>query len=200
MSASASVDGSEPSLSLQPLFGGAMQVALPGGLDDVSQIRQVPDNQEVFVDADTDRCVIIELLAYDATLPDSDAAVLYYFTDLAEANGAACQHDAPTVIDAAATPNIAATAAVRLFVRGTHLGVAKFKERAGNDVVVHMALLRCPTIATDLLVTQTFPVRVDAASSSAQTMQRTLDEQTAAEQFGGVLGSLQINDFGLFDA
>jgi hypothetical protein len=49
-------------------------------------------------------------------------------------------------------------------------------------------------------VTQTFPVRVDAASSSAQTMQRTLDEQTAAEQFGGVLGSLQINDFGLFDA
>lgn len=188
------------SYTLQPLYGGAMEMALPAGLDDVSAIRQVPDNQEVFVDAASDRCVIIELLAYDAELPDSEAAVLHYFADLANHQDARFEHDAPIVLEADATPLIADSATARFFVRGTHLGVAKFKETAGNDVLVHMALLRCPGISTDVLVTQTFPIRVNMASSSAHSMTQTLDERVAAQDFAALLASIKINDFGLFAA
>lgn len=50
-----------------PLFGGALSIVLPGDTDntylDVSTFRQVPDNQEVFVDGSrTDDSVIVELL------------------------------------------------------------------------------------------------------------------------------------------
>ena len=35
------------------LYGGALSAALPDTFKDVSEIRQVPDNQEVYLDAET---------------------------------------------------------------------------------------------------------------------------------------------------
>jgi hypothetical protein len=88
-------------------------------------------------------------------------------------------------------------AAARVAVRGLQR-VAKFRERAANDVVVHLAVLRCPSIATDILVSQTFPRRVDAASSSAQSVDSALDEAAAAADFAALLASIRINDMSLF--
>ena len=48
------------------LFGGALESFIPGGFVDVSEFRQVPDNQEVFVDARSNRSIIIELLDSDS--------------------------------------------------------------------------------------------------------------------------------------
>eukprot|EP00182_Erythrolobus_australicus_P000595 CAMPEP_0185838154 /NCGR_PEP_ID=MMETSP1353-20130828/12611_1 /TAXON_ID=1077150 /ORGANISM="Erythrolobus australicus, Strain CCMP3124" /LENGTH=125 /DNA_ID=CAMNT_0028537175 /DNA_START=106 /DNA_END=480 /DNA_ORIENTATION=+ len=44
------------------LFGGAMRLVLEHGFADVSGLRQVPDNQEVFADTASDRSVIVEIL------------------------------------------------------------------------------------------------------------------------------------------
>ncbi|KAJ8320118.1 hypothetical protein KUTeg_001705 [Tegillarca granosa] len=44
------------------LFGGALSAVLPPGAADVSQIRQIPDNQEVFTHSQTDQSLIIEIL------------------------------------------------------------------------------------------------------------------------------------------
>lgn len=48
------------------IFGGAIEIDLPTGVIDVSQFRQVPDNQEVFLieksTAKEDQNIIIELL------------------------------------------------------------------------------------------------------------------------------------------
>ena len=44
------------------LFGGAFQIDLPDGFVDVSDFRQVPDHQEVWAEAKTDRSAIIEIL------------------------------------------------------------------------------------------------------------------------------------------
>ncbi|CAH6721520.1 hypothetical protein CLIB1444_06S04060 [[Candida] jaroonii] len=48
------------------IFGGAIEIDLPTGVIDVSQFRQVPDNQEVFLieksTANEDQNIIIELL------------------------------------------------------------------------------------------------------------------------------------------
>lgn len=88
-------------LTPRPLFGGAMSICIPSQWRDVSEIRQVPDNQEVFQDctfADgstvqselgiqgSGGCVVIEILEREDGLND-DKAAEFYFKDLAEANG-----------------------------------------------------------------------------------------------------------------
>lgn len=88
-------------LTPRPLFGGAMSILIPSQWRDVSEIRQVPDNQEVFQDcifADgsivhselgiqgSGGCVVIEILEREDGLNDDNAAE-FFFKDLAEANG-----------------------------------------------------------------------------------------------------------------
>lgn len=52
-----------------------------------SEIRQVPDTQEVFVDRDTDISLILELLELERGVANS-ASARYFFQDLAEHNEA----------------------------------------------------------------------------------------------------------------
>ncbi|KAI1749021.1 hypothetical protein F4782DRAFT_514870 [Xylaria castorea] len=44
-----------------PLFGGALVCDLPTNFADVSRLRQVPDNQEVYIDKDGFTSIIIEI-------------------------------------------------------------------------------------------------------------------------------------------
>ncbi len=44
------------------LFGGAMEMAFPQRLIDVSDFRPVPDHQEVFADGGEDQSLIVEIL------------------------------------------------------------------------------------------------------------------------------------------
>ncbi|XP_031209892.1 ran guanine nucleotide release factor-like [Mastomys coucha] len=57
-----------------PLFGGAFSAILPSGAIDVSDLRPVPDNQEVFCHPVTDQSLIIELLELQAHV-QGEAAV-----------------------------------------------------------------------------------------------------------------------------
>ncbi|KAL3426156.1 ran-interacting mog1 protein [Phlyctema vagabunda] len=49
------------SYSSTPLFGGALIVDLPSTFADVSQMRQVPDHQEVFIDKDGFTSIIFDI-------------------------------------------------------------------------------------------------------------------------------------------
>lgn len=53
------------------LFGGTIHADIPGNLQDASDFREVPDNQEVYVGTfrDTDVCVIVELME---PVPETD--------------------------------------------------------------------------------------------------------------------------------
>ncbi|KAI0474235.1 Mog1p/PsbP-like protein [Xylaria cf. heliscus] len=44
-----------------PLFGGALVCDLPSNFADVSQLRQVPDNQEVYIDKEGFTSIIVEI-------------------------------------------------------------------------------------------------------------------------------------------
>jgi hypothetical protein len=67
------------------LFGGALRCYIPPTFLDISKMRQVPDNQEVFADNNSDSSLIIELLQ----IPDSETLpAIYHYTDLAESNSA----------------------------------------------------------------------------------------------------------------
>jgi len=99
-------------LTKRPLFGGAVDIDVPSAWRDVSEVRQVPDHQEVWQDCTiegkapselvaaaqgaqgepisiegTGGVLVVEILAREEDVSDSDAAK-FFFDDLAESNGA----------------------------------------------------------------------------------------------------------------
>uniref|UniRef100_A0A8D0DIJ7 RAN guanine nucleotide release factor n=1 Tax=Salvator merianae TaxID=96440 RepID=A0A8D0DIJ7_SALMN len=181
----------------RPLFGGAFSALLPPGSLDISELRQVPDNQEVFVHPDTDQSVIIELLEYQAGVPDENAT-RYHLEDIA---GSAASTD---------ILNQEQFASHWLALEGCHSAwgltarqlVAKFNEEAKNEVVLHLALLRLPQYGTDLLLTFNNPTYIHPLSSSAvqetELVPPTSQPPWTVEHFHAFVRSLRLLDPGIF--
>nr|GLL32035.1 ran guanine nucleotide release factor-like [Ipomoea trifida] len=68
--------------SERPLFGGAIASTFPVRFQDVSNVRQVPDHQEVFVDPARDESLIFELLELKQDVADNGSAT-WFLQDLA---------------------------------------------------------------------------------------------------------------------
>ncbi len=104
-------------LAQRDLFGGAITLACPRRLIDVSDFRPVPDNQEVFADGSSDQSLVVEIVvsfwdhlvqgdpdlltAAESQTPENAiplqehtqqlekaSAAEFYFRDLAEDTGA----------------------------------------------------------------------------------------------------------------
>mmetsp|Transcript_18959 Transcript_18959/g.32706 ORF Transcript_18959/g.32706 Transcript_18959/m.32706 type:complete len:105 (+) Transcript_18959:1-315(+) len=88
-------------------------------------------------------------------------------------------------------------ATFRGFVRGRQT-VAKFNERAANELDVFLAVFRVPDVDADVLVTLCVPVRIAPDSSSAESATHIADETTNATTFAAMLGTLKVNDWSLF--
>ncbi|KAM6450104.1 ran guanine nucleotide release factor isoform 1-T1 [Liasis olivaceus] len=180
-----------------PLFGGAFSARLPPGSLDISEMRQVPDNQEVFVHPSTDQSIIMELLEYQAGVPDENAA-RYHFEDIAG-------NSASTEIlsqDQFAPDLLAFEGCSSAWQLTGRQQVAKFNEEAKNDVTVHLVLLRLPQYRTDLLVTFNDPTWINPLSTSAvQTTEVPLASSQppwTVEHFHAFARSLRLLDPGLF--
>lgn len=84
------------------LYGGAITCDIPSDWCDLSQVRQVPDHQEVYQDCslETDgagACVIFEILEREGHIRNEEAA-LYFFDDLADANSAPTEDDGGRIL------------------------------------------------------------------------------------------------------
>ncbi|KAI9723586.1 MAG: hypothetical protein M1812_000886 [Candelaria pacifica] len=66
------------------LFGGAMVADLPSGFADVSEIREVPDNQEVFLDKDGFASIMIDITERVDDSLSNEAALKFHFEDVVE--------------------------------------------------------------------------------------------------------------------
>ncbi|KAI3788742.1 hypothetical protein L2E82_01515 [Cichorium intybus] len=64
------------------LFGGAISTTFPLRFEDVSNIREVPHHQEVFVDPACDESLIFELLELKHDVADNGSAT-WFLQDLA---------------------------------------------------------------------------------------------------------------------
>ncbi|XP_026376727.2 ran guanine nucleotide release factor [Ursus arctos] len=134
-----------------PLFGGAFSATLPPGALDLSDLRPVPDNQEVFCHRVTDQSLIVELLELQAHVQGEEAA-LYHFEDVGGVQGArAVQVDSvqPLLLENLALRSCCQEA----WVLSGKQQVAKENQQVAKDVTVHQALLRLPRYQTDLLLT-----------------------------------------------
>jgi hypothetical protein len=85
ISSSSSYASPSSSSSLRDLYGGAITITLPDSFKDVSDLRPVPDHQEVYLDQHTSASFIIEILNYEDSITN-DMAASYYFDDLAQSN------------------------------------------------------------------------------------------------------------------
>ncbi|KAM4039428.1 ran guanine nucleotide release factor [Anomaloglossus baeobatrachus] len=179
----------------RPLFGGAMSAVLPRNAQDVSDLREVPDNQEVFVHPHTDQSLIVELLEYQEGMSDPDAA-RYHFEDVAASNDCRGRAEVQSVEPLPLAQLSLARCSGAWALTGHQL-VSKFNEQAQNTVTIQMALLRIQQHATDLLVTFNDPADIDPASSSSVPVSDDSPAWTV-DDFQRLLCSIRLHDPGLF--
>ncbi|PVD31427.1 hypothetical protein C0Q70_06839 [Pomacea canaliculata] len=180
----------------QLFYGGAMVGMLPHDAQDMSLLREIPDNQEVFAHAKTDQSIIIEIMEY-VQEPD-EVALRIHFEELAESNDASgCEK---SCIQAAGVLDLSQISLKECksvyWLTGQQL-VSKFKESALNNVNIHMVLFRLPTFMSDILVTFNDPINVNPESSSHHPMSTETVPWTM-ENFWTLINSLTLLDSGLF--
>lgn len=179
------------------LFGGAIEANLGADYLDVSDVRQVPDHQEVFIHKDNEVSIIVELLQYENDLEDSLAAVRHYYNDLVEVNEATenkVLSEAVLTAEEAFLPNLSKdTPKMAIIGKQT---VGKYSTRPGmqlDHIYVVFVLVRLVNVSTDLFISMNIPaaalvptkregaidVPIDEAHSAAL---QELEEQMTVQQ------------------
>ncbi|KAN0059823.1 hypothetical protein ACQY0O_008397 [Thecaphora frezii] len=183
---------------IRQLFGGAITAEFPVGFLDASELRQIPDNQEVLIRNDSDVSCIVEVLqlATEEGAGDGlDGAIRFHFGSLAHDNSASSfsiesvRHPDP------ATPsqerNGEPTPEPSLLV-GTQV-IKKFGKASEPDdlVRIRLALWRLESKKIDLVMSFNEPLgKVGEAS------QVTSEEIDSA--FEQAAKNLRIRDWSLF--
>ncbi|KAJ2744792.1 hypothetical protein GGI20_002685 [Coemansia sp. BCRC 34301] len=150
---------------LRELFGGAISMVIPGRMTDTSLLREVPDHQEVFADAQADESVIVEILE-SVDVPDGIKAIAYHYEQVCDLN-----ESSEASITYTGTLDTLPGQKREAFLLYGQQEAAKFNEKsrqgaqAQNTVAVRMALVRLPEHKTDILITMNTPTRIASSSS-----------------------------------
>ncbi|CAE5963581.1 unnamed protein product [Arabidopsis arenosa] len=176
--------------SVRPLFGGAISTVFPQRFQDVSNIRQVPDHQEVFVDPSRDESLIFELLDFKTEVGDIGSAS-WFLNDLAREQDAEGFQliEQSEIVEAPGLSyrNIPAVATTAI------------------GEMVYVANLRLKGVDTDVLVTAYEPILINPLSESADAVGSGL--AVPASQSGIMpmcdvikqsLSTFKVNDWNLF--
>ncbi|KAK9021648.1 hypothetical protein V6N11_011627 [Hibiscus sabdariffa] len=175
-------------LSERPLFGGAISTSFPLRFQDVSNIRQVPDHQEVFVDPACDESLIFELLDYRHEVGDDGSAV-WFLRDLAieqdgegfmlleqstmvEAPGL-CYKNIPAIVTIAVGQMVDfSMRLIDVFDNVFLHSVSKGRQgrEAQNIIKVYLANIRLKEVGTDVLFTAYEPILINPLSESASAV------------------------------
>ncbi|CAK9183745.1 unnamed protein product [Ilex paraguariensis] len=188
------------------LFGGAIASTFPLRFQDVSDIRQVPDHQEAFVDPARDESLIIEILDLKLDVADNGSAT-WFLQDLATEQDA----EGRTLIEQSGVfeaeglhfrnmPVVITTAVGQMAISKGRQG-----REAQNIVRVYLANLRLKEVGTDILITAYEPILINPFSESASTVGAGLAVPAAqsgcmpmAEVFKLAVSSFKVNDWSLF--
>eukprot|EP01100_Stratorugosa_tubuloviscum_P001673 TRINITY_DN137_c0_g1_i1.p1 TRINITY_DN137_c0_g1~~TRINITY_DN137_c0_g1_i1.p1 ORF type:complete len:214 (+),score=66.95 TRINITY_DN137_c0_g1_i1:67-642(+) len=182
------------------LWGDNASCSIPTRFIDLSDIRQIPDNQEVFCDLDTDQSIIFELL--EMIEQSNQEAAIYHFNEVASINEATNESIIIHQSELTQTelPNFDITQ-LKYFVFGKQK-VTKFSEGqdAKNIVNVYMCLIRLKNVQTDLVISLNQPVLISAESSSRANVTATnLENDQIFEVFKKIIFSFKINNWDLFE-
>ncbi|KAI4204642.1 MAG: hypothetical protein LQ350_000957 [Teloschistes chrysophthalmus] len=141
---------------LTELFGGAITVSLPAGYTDVSNIREVPDHQEIYLDASGFSSIVIEIAERVTDPPTDDEALRFHFEDIVD------EQDSSRVwrTDIASLPHLPPnTPILTLLATTTPPPTTNGNTRALTPtfVAILLTLIRLEPQSTDLIVTVNIP-------------------------------------------
>lgn len=188
-------------------YGGAIVGALPANYEDISNLRQVPDNQEVYLDQTTGTSTIIIELLEMTEVADNVEALQLHFDNLATDN----ESQRTTIISPARPMNgdlvpLIEQGHARLALIGQQQVKKHRSENAeANDILIVMVLLRLRNVTTDMLITMSTPVLaalqegLDCDLLLPAGANEELDRQLPGlAAMRGLLSTLQIRDWSLF--
>eukprot|EP01114_Cavostelium_apophysatum_P024870 TRINITY_DN9917_c0_g1_i1.p1 TRINITY_DN9917_c0_g1~~TRINITY_DN9917_c0_g1_i1.p1 ORF type:complete len:205 (-),score=32.14 TRINITY_DN9917_c0_g1_i1:4-618(-) len=176
------------------LFGGAMLIQIPPQFEDVSDIREIPDNQEVFTNIDQDQTIIIEITETAKKVDLADLA-RFNFDQLASDNEAKESKVLETfILPQDAMPNLSGHEFQLCGLKGTQT-IAKFNETAHNTVHIHLVVLRLPEVEAEIVFTLNVPVEISPESSSF----KSAPVGSSHFDMTSALSSFRINDWTVFE-
>ncbi|GAA5974488.1 hypothetical protein JCM11641_003251 [Rhodosporidiobolus odoratus] len=185
--------------TLRDLYGGAIVSSLPTDYVDASDLRQIPDTQEVFLSPDSDVSLIIEVLELvkeEGAADSLEAAARFHFSSLAHDSSALSSTISSVTLPSSDTPLPTGPAQPILLgptlLTGTHL-VSKFNrpDSEADTVFIQQALWRVPARNSDVTLCVNCPVRM------GETGEERSDEE-AKRVFEEAVRSFEVKDFGLF--
>ena len=172
---------------------------LPAGWQDLANIRQVPDNQECWLNPIDESLLVVEILDRQSQVDDARAAK-YYYDDLAETNGVVTGDRtfsplSPTIVQNVHLPSDAILCFGTGFQR---VAMGREFDIAGNRrqqevrwIQVELGVVRLPSVLTDVLVTLSTP-------TSEVNQQKTNATDVRVSVFRSVVATLEVRDWGLF--
>jgi Ran-interacting Mog1 protein len=174
------------SFSQRQMFGGSITCDIPTVWRDVSNVRQVPDHQEVYQSISNDPnmpgpCLVVEILEHQDQCSNSEAAA-YFFEDLASANGVTSPHDKKFMaVPLPVSPTLPNNAKACSGIGTQKISPGLDKNVGGNPrsrnprwVTVELCVLRLPDVGTDLLITLSQPTDHSDEAESASFSQTFL--------------------------
>ncbi|KIK59693.1 hypothetical protein GYMLUDRAFT_44129 [Collybiopsis luxurians FD-317 M1] len=170
------------------LFGGAITATAPSELIDASDLRQIPDTQEVFLFPESSISIIVEILQRVESSENSDA-VKFHFSSLAHDNDA----ESSQVVSVDVNPNDRGDPTPSAVVLSGIQHIRKFNRTALDEVRILMSLYRVVEKGIDLIVTFNVPIVSEDGGA--------VDEnkfEVVQNQFNVFIRSLRIGDFNLF--
>lgn len=185
------------------LFGGAIITNLPKDFIDASDLRQIPDHQEVFLSPRTLTSVIFEINEYVAKANDADA-VHFHFTDvMPESDRLESDLAAPTAVTIPSLKDFQA-----YVLEGAIIETIVDKKAPSNLPVewqqtpetkevktrVYQLVIRMKKYETDLCV------RINVPHKELEIQGKVKEEEGYAENMmEEIVKSLEVKDFGLFE-
>lgn len=162
-----------------------------------SEVRQVPDNQEVFVDMQSDESIIVELLQLAEEAEDENVA-RYHFQHLADVNDATSSEIfSVQSLTTESFPFLTRSPhpITAQFLHGTQ-SISKYNYNPSSNqylqnlhsVDIFMFVARIKSIETDILVTWNHP----------SLDQNSTEKERAVAAFMKIVRSFYLRDWGLF--
>ncbi|KAF2259981.1 Mog1p/PsbP-like protein [Lojkania enalia] len=177
------------------LYGGAITVDLPLGFGDASNIRQIPDHQEVYLDANGYSSIVFDILERVEKSSDEEA-LQYHFQDLIDGTGDATNVLGQGTSVMAKVPN--KPVYTLTYIQTPPTPTTAPKRPIPDFVSIHLILLRLKEQGTDIVITVNVPhypgEYVKVAEGEATQMME--DGETVKKR---VLETFDVKDWGLFE-
>ncbi|KFH45748.1 ran guanine nucleotide release factor-like protein [Hapsidospora chrysogenum ATCC 11550] len=193
-----------PEFISTPLYGGAIVCDLPDNFADVSKLRQVPDNQEVWIDKDGFTSIIFDIterVGEPGSGPEIDGrAITTHLEELvgSDVGGLKIWNTAETEFSRLEPGTPAYTL---ISTQTPHVGQSKDRTSAPDFTALIMTLLRLEKYKTDILITINVPHikgEYDEDEVDLQLGKQGKLIGDAVQYSARIWSSFKVKDWGLF--